>query len=351
MMSFTAFTSDSSLLLALFRYTYIIMINPQVNGRFVESSYAAPQRRMDWRGSDTSVLGTDHTECNPQSGKRLDSSTAWTSTSRKSCRSPHNDYRILDVQGYVNARPHTGAVKPTTRLGLVIPDEVMSRSAIQEMVLAAIDTVAFSDNIMSSLEQRRADELHNMITSIVNEYHTNVNGTVVWVKDFLVVEYGLDGFRDRFGVLGAVVLNDTGVGLHGSEFSSIHFDGLFDDADGDRLVVCHVSRWSHRKAIRRAFSSSLLSNSDEFDNNLWIPGTNEWKNVPRQLHEIGFKINDQLKKSFEYANQCLISECLETVDLDVEQEVGCRTDELLTVHSKHLLEHIKLGVHFQGSSC
>ncbi|KAF8142062.1 hypothetical protein EV363DRAFT_1205246, partial [Boletus edulis] len=189
------------------------------HGRFVESSYAAPQRRMDWRGSDTSVsilvgplsiplfvLGTDHTECNPQSGKRLDSSTAWTSASRKSCRSPHNDYRILDVQSYANARPHTGAVKPTfsiTRLGLVIPDEVMSRSAIQEMVLA--------EHHVYSLEQRRADELHNMITSIVNEYHTNVNGTVVWVKDFLVIECGLDGFRDCFGVLGAVVLNDTGV--------------------------------------------------------------------------------------------------------------------------------------------
>ena len=58
------------------------------------------------------------------------------------------DRRILDIKSYIDARRRTSGVKPSfsiIELGLDIPDEVMEHPAIQEMVLAAVDTVAFSN--------------------------------------------------------------------------------------------------------------------------------------------------------------------------------------------------------------
>ena len=58
------------------------------------------------------------------------------------------DRRILDVKSYIDARRRTSGVKPSfsiIELGLHIPDEVMAHPAIQEMILAAIDMVAFSN--------------------------------------------------------------------------------------------------------------------------------------------------------------------------------------------------------------
>lgn len=56
------------------------------------------------------------------------------------------NHRILDVKSYIDARRRTSGVKPSFsiyELGLDIPDEVMSHPAIQDMILAAIDMVAF----------------------------------------------------------------------------------------------------------------------------------------------------------------------------------------------------------------
>ena len=57
-----------------------------------------------------------------------------------------NDHRILDIKGYIDARRRTIGVKPCfsiMELGLDIPDEVMAHPAIQEMIVAAIDLIAF----------------------------------------------------------------------------------------------------------------------------------------------------------------------------------------------------------------
>ncbi|KAG6374646.1 terpenoid synthase [Boletus reticuloceps] len=101
-----------------------------------------------------------------------------------------DDHRILDIKSYINARRRTGAVKPSfsiIELGFEIPDEVMSHPVIQEIVLAGIDMITFSNDIVSyNLEQRRGDELHNIVTCVMNEYHTDVNGAVLWTEDFLL---------------------------------------------------------------------------------------------------------------------------------------------------------------------
>ncbi|KAF8546266.1 terpenoid synthase [Imleria badia] len=100
------------------------------------------------------------------------------------------DRRILDIKSYIDARRRTSGVKPSFsifELGLDIPNEVMSHPAIQEMILAAVDLVAFANDIFSyNMEQLRGDDLHNIITCVMNEYHTDVNGAMLWVEDYLL---------------------------------------------------------------------------------------------------------------------------------------------------------------------
>jgi len=100
------------------------------------------------------------------------------------------EHRILDIKSYVDARRHASGVKvlfAIIELGLDIPDEVMAHPAIQEIVLAAVDLVAFTNDVFSyNLEQMRGDHLHNIITCVMNEHHTDVNGAMLWVEDFLL---------------------------------------------------------------------------------------------------------------------------------------------------------------------
>ena len=56
------------------------------------------------------------------------------------------DHRILDVKSYIDVRRLTSGVKPSfsiIELGLDIPDDVMAHPAMQEMIIAAVDMVAF----------------------------------------------------------------------------------------------------------------------------------------------------------------------------------------------------------------
>ena len=118
------------------------------------------------------------------------------------------DHRILDVKSYIDARRRTSGLKPSfsiLELGLDIPDEVMAHPAIQEMMIAAADIPAFwnvsdiremilrrinvinlKDILSYNLEQMRGDDLHNLITCVMDEYQTDVNGAVLWVEDFLL---------------------------------------------------------------------------------------------------------------------------------------------------------------------
>ncbi|KAI9457169.1 terpenoid synthase [Boletus coccyginus] len=107
---------------------------------------------------------------------------------------------ILDIKSYIDARRRTSGVKPSFsiyELGLDIPDEVMAHPAIQEMILATVDMVAFCNDIFSyNLEHLRGDDLHNIITCVMNEHHTDVNGAMLWVADFLL---GVKAYCDGLG--------------------------------------------------------------------------------------------------------------------------------------------------------
>ena len=54
--------------------------------------------------------------------------------------------------------------------------------------------IVLKDIYSYNVEQMRRDDLHNIITCVMNERHTDVNGAILWVQDFLL------GAADRFHV-------------------------------------------------------------------------------------------------------------------------------------------------------
>ena len=46
--------------------------------------------------------------------------------------------------------------------------------------------IVLKDILSYNLEQLRGDDLHNLITCVMNEHNTDVNGAVLWVEDFLL---------------------------------------------------------------------------------------------------------------------------------------------------------------------
>ena len=124
-----------------------------------------------------------------------------------------NEHRILDLKTYIDLRRLSSGVKPMFsiyELGFNIPDEVMAHPAMQDMIMGAVDMIAFSNvsNIIGSLivhlltdlkdifsynvEQHRKDEVHNIITCVMKEHQTDVNGAMLWVQNYL------DGVAEKF---------------------------------------------------------------------------------------------------------------------------------------------------------
>ena len=52
--------------------------------------------------------------------------------------------------------------------------------------------VALKDILSYNLEQMRGDDLHNLLACVMDEYQTDVNGAMLWVKKFLL------GAAERF---------------------------------------------------------------------------------------------------------------------------------------------------------
>jgi hypothetical protein len=52
--------------------------------------------------------------------------------------------------------------------------------------------ITFKDIVSYNLEQMRGDDHYNIITCVMNEHHTDVNGAMLWTEDFLL------GVAERF---------------------------------------------------------------------------------------------------------------------------------------------------------
>ncbi|KAG2124659.1 terpenoid synthase [Suillus clintonianus] len=96
-------------------------------------------------------------------------------------------HHIRDIQSYFDVRRKSVGARSgfaLLELGLDIPDEVISHPVVQDMEMASIDMIFLNNDIASyNVEQARGDEGHNIVTIVMHELDTDVNGAILWVAD------------------------------------------------------------------------------------------------------------------------------------------------------------------------
>ncbi|KAG0702642.1 terpenoid synthase [Suillus ampliporus] len=98
-----------------------------------------------------------------------------------------SQHHIRDIQSYIDVRRMTAGARTVfalLELDLNIPDEVISHPTIEDMTIASMDMICHSNDIASyNVEQARGDDSHNIVTIVMHELDTDVNGAMLWVAD------------------------------------------------------------------------------------------------------------------------------------------------------------------------
>ncbi|THU96145.1 terpenoid synthase [Dendrothele bispora CBS 962.96] len=98
-----------------------------------------------------------------------------------------NDY-IRDVESYFHVRRDTIGAKPSFTLlefTMDIPDEVMNHPMIQDLTIWCIDMLIIGNDICSyNVEQAQGDDLHNLVTIVMNQYDLDLPGAMKWIGNF-----------------------------------------------------------------------------------------------------------------------------------------------------------------------
>ncbi|OJA12782.1 hypothetical protein AZE42_08340 [Rhizopogon vesiculosus] len=93
-----------------------------------------------------------------------------------------DQHLVRDIQSYTEVRRRTigvGQIFALLELGLDIPDEVWLHPAIIDMVTAAYDMSFLTNDYVSyNLEQARGDAIHNIVTIVMHEFDTDINGAM-----------------------------------------------------------------------------------------------------------------------------------------------------------------------------
>ncbi|THH19394.1 hypothetical protein EW146_g1751 [Bondarzewia mesenterica] len=93
-----------------------------------------------------------------------------------------------DVKSYLNIRRNTIGAKPSfalLELDMDLPDDIIQHPAIQNLTMATIDMLCIGNDIVSyNLEQARGDASHNIVTIIMDELKTDIEGAMLWVAEY-----------------------------------------------------------------------------------------------------------------------------------------------------------------------
>ncbi|VDC01312.1 unnamed protein product [Peniophora sp. CBMAI 1063] len=123
----------------------------------------------------------------PGSQKRfLESYAQYTQAVVQQAEDRHNKH-VRNVDEYFYVRRDTIGAKPSfavLELDLNLPQEVMDHPVIKEMEILSIDMIILGNDIASyNLEQARGDDNHNIITTVMHQYNTDVQGAMDWVEN------------------------------------------------------------------------------------------------------------------------------------------------------------------------
>jgi hypothetical protein len=96
-------------------------------------------------------------------------------------------HHIRDTQSYFDLRRKSVGANPALillELDLDIPDEVISHPTLEDMAVVSLNMIILANDILSyNLEQARGDDDHNIVTIVMHEFDTDVNGAMLWVMD------------------------------------------------------------------------------------------------------------------------------------------------------------------------
>ncbi|KAF9067337.1 terpenoid synthase [Rhodocollybia butyracea] len=95
------------------------------------------------------------------------------------------DNHIRDANSYFQVRRDTIGAKPAFTLlefTMDIPDEVMEHPMIREFIIGCVDMLIIGNDISSyNVEQAVGNDLHNLVTIVMNQYKLDVQGAMDWI--------------------------------------------------------------------------------------------------------------------------------------------------------------------------
>lgn len=149
-----------------------------------------PRPKGEWVGGEVTRQFWERTICNAsgQSQKRFITTFEQYLEGVVQEAIDRSEHHVHDIQSYLDVRRRTVGARPAfalLELGLDIPDEVISHPTIEDVVAASTDMIALANDIASyNLEQARGDDGHNIVTIVMHELDTDVNGAMLWVADY-----------------------------------------------------------------------------------------------------------------------------------------------------------------------
>ncbi|KAI0293867.1 terpenoid synthase [Multifurca ochricompacta] len=98
-----------------------------------------------------------------------------------------NRGHIRNIEEYIEARRETIGGAPAfalVELGMNLPDEAVNHPVIEELSMLATDMIWVANDMSSyNIEQSRGDADHNIITVVMQEKKTDVQGAMDWVGE------------------------------------------------------------------------------------------------------------------------------------------------------------------------
>ncbi|KAH9173525.1 terpenoid synthase [Lactarius sanguifluus] len=95
---------------------------------------------------------------------------------------------VRSVQEYLEVRRDTIGGRPAfsmIELDLNLPDEVVEHPAIEDMTAWAVDMLILDNDLASyNVEQARGDDGHNIVTIVMHEHKTDIQGAMIWVHEY-----------------------------------------------------------------------------------------------------------------------------------------------------------------------
>ncbi|KAH8981015.1 terpenoid synthase [Lactarius akahatsu] len=95
--------------------------------------------------------------------------------------------RIRSVEEYFELRRDTIGARPAfalIELDMNLPQEAVHHPVIEEMSMLAVDMIILDNDIASyNVEQARGDDGHNIVTIIMHQHKTDIQGAMNWVDD------------------------------------------------------------------------------------------------------------------------------------------------------------------------